>query len=457
MINLEKFKNELNLLLQNGEKKILLAVSGGVDSMVLLWLFANSFSQIAFRTTLEKKQRITNGDLPFQVAHINYHLRGEDSVKDQQLVEDFCQKYNIPYHIYQISDEDKKPKNGSIQMWARDLRYRFFNKILDAENIDYLATAHHLDDQLETFIINLSRGTGLNGLCGIPTNENQIIRPLLGFSKAEIYDFARENQIPFREDISNTKNDYLRNKIRNKISPLLKEINPDFLENFKKSIRYLKQNQEFTSRKIEEVFNDISKKKSGRILINKNQLNSENDFVKFEILRKFGFENMTEIRKIFSAEIGSIFKSKNYVLSVERDELFISEKIKIQNTGKEFFIPIEAIDTENQYYTINISEYFQLEFSEKKEEVSVFFDWDKVKFPLKLRRRKTGDELYPTGMQGKKKLSKYFKDEKFSSLRKDETWLLVDAEDEILWVIPNRQDRRCSPTEKTQNLLKITI
>lgn len=212
MLSQENFNENLQALI--GEEKspsFLLAVSGGVDSMVLLYLISNFKSQISNS---------------FVVAHINYKLRGKDSDLDQKLVEEFCENHQIKLHIYQVSEKDQKPENASIQLWARELRYRFFREIQERENLKYLITAHHLNDQLETFFINLSRGSGITGLSGIPTNENQILRPLLPFSKEEIYAFAKENDIPFREDISNAKNDYLRNKIRNTIIPHFLDLTP---------------------------------------------------------------------------------------------------------------------------------------------------------------------------------------------------------------------------------------
>ena len=216
MLNLDHFKNQLKNIVDSPENRsYLLAVSGGADSMVL----AHCFKDL---------------DVRFQVAHINYKLRGEDSDLDQKTVEDFCEKNDIKFHLYKVSEKDQKPEN-SIQLWARELRYQFFRKVQKEENLEFLVTAHHLNDQLETFIINLSKAAGINGLSGIPANDNHILRPLLNFTKGEIYEFAEENNIEYREDLSNKKNDYLRNKIRNEIIPKLLETNDHFLENFKKS------------------------------------------------------------------------------------------------------------------------------------------------------------------------------------------------------------------------------
>ncbi|WP_228453084.1 tRNA lysidine(34) synthetase TilS [Chryseobacterium sp. CH1] len=193
MLEKSNFRKQLeNLIYQPENHTFLLAVSGGADSMVLAFLF---------RDLRDEKQY---SEYSFQIAHINYKLRGEDSDRDQKVVQNFCEKNHIRFHLYEVSEKDKKPEN-SIQLWARELRYAFFKEIQEKENLKFLVTAHHLNDQLETFIINLSKAAGINGLSGIPANDNFILRPLLEFSKQEIYQFAEENNIEFREDLSNKK------------------------------------------------------------------------------------------------------------------------------------------------------------------------------------------------------------------------------------------------------------
>ena len=270
MLTKETFHHALRNLLQNPESSnFLLAVSGGADSMALLQLFYSSRFKI-------------------QVAHVNYHLRGKDSDADQELVKNFCSVNNIPFHLYEVSDKDQKPEN-SIQNWARNLRYDFFRKIQKTENLDYLVTAHHLNDQLETFLINLSKAAGIHGLSGIPANENQILRPLLNFTKEEIYTFAKTHHLEFREDVSNQKNDYLRNFIRNEIAPKLFETNENFLQNFGKSLNYLNQTKQFVEEKIQQIELELISEKDHVFYLNKAKLSEQNDLMKFEILKKFGF------------------------------------------------------------------------------------------------------------------------------------------------------------------------
>lgn len=302
MITKESFLKSLQSLVREAEhKKFLLAVSGGADSMVLLNLF----------------QRL---DLNFEVAHFNYRLRGEDSDLDEKIVADFCFKNNIELHLYQVSEKEQKPKN-SIQIWARNLRYEFFFKILKQKNFDFIVTAHHLNDELETFIINLSRGSGIKGLSGIPASENKILRPLLRFSKQEIYDFANESGIEFREDASNQKNDYLRNGIRNKVIPVLSEISPDFLSGFKDSLIYLNEANKFLQTTVDEALNDVTiRKNEQETALNKTKLLENNQFIIVEIIRKFGFSG-DEIEKVIAAENGKFFRSKTHELKITRNQI----------------------------------------------------------------------------------------------------------------------------------------
>lgn len=415
MLSYYSFEQELIRLLPDYQKKkTLLAISGGVDSMVL----AHVFNLLPF----SEKDYV-------QIAHINYHFRGEDSNLDQKLVEDFCKKHAIKLHIYSVSEEEKKDMT-SLQNWARELRYRFFREIQQQEDLDFIVTAHHLDDELETFIINLSRASGLAGLSGIPENDNQIIRPLLSFSKEEIYDFAKKENIPFREDKTNQKTDYLRNRIRHEVAPKLKEINVDFEKNFRKSLVYLKQSKNFIDQQIDQVLNEIQIKSNDFLVLNKSQFLKLDTFVRFEILKKFGFHHQAETEKIGKAKTGSIFLSEEYHLLVNRNELIFKSLIYHSEEQERIDLKIE---NNCIYLTSHHTEILHGSWK---------LDAQKIKLPLHLRKKKEGDYFYPSGMMGKKLVSKYFKDEKLSTFAKQKIWLLCDADENILGVLPFRQDRR---------------
>ena len=304
------FNNFKKILMTLGEdipsKRFLLAVSGGADSAVLSHLFRVS-------------------GFEFQIAHVNYHFRGEDSNLDQKVVEDFCKKNNIKFHLKDVSEKEKSQMK-SLQNWAREIRYNFFFNLLEKENLDFIITAHHLNDELETFIINLSRGSGIKGLSGIPKNENRILRPFLTFSKSEIYAFAEENNIDFREDKSNQKDDYLRNKIRNQIVPKMVEVFPNFLEQFSESLGYLDTVNQFFQEEIQKTFEEILiNGNESDFTLNKEILFQKHKTIIIEIIRKLGFTGI-EIEKIMSAENGKFFRSSTHEITIKRKEILCKKR-----------------------------------------------------------------------------------------------------------------------------------
>lgn len=433
MLNLKTFQHALENIYADFRKvKFLLAISGGADSMVLLHLYKSL-------------------GLQFQVAHINYKLRDAESDKDQKLVESICEQNRIPFHLYQVSEKDNKPLN-SIQDWARIIRYDFFRQIQCEQSLDFIVTAHHLNDQLETFIIHLSKASGIKGLSGIPANENNILRPLLGFSKEDIYDFAKENSIEFREDLSNQKNDYLRNKIRNQIVPKLLEVNENFLDNFSKSITYLNQTKNFVEQQVSEIEKEIILHQEDASLINKASFLDQTDFVQYEILRKYGFNDLKENLKIKKAETGKIFISSAYELIIDRKILLLKKSIKGGEQLNEEEITLE-IDAKNQ---IIFPENLHFEINELGK-VNWKLEADKIKLPLRIRHQKDGDLFHPMGMVGKKKIAKFFKDEKIPIFTQQKIWLLCDGNNQVLGVLPFRQDRRFAKSNESSKIIKVKL
>lgn len=436
----KSFKIQLENLVNHPENHTyLLAVSGGADSMVLLSLFA-SFSD-------SQKEK-----LQFQVAHINYKLRGNDSDLDQKTVQDFCIKNHIKFHLYEVSEIDNKPEN-SIQLWARELRYTFFKKIQEEKNIEFLVTAHHLNDQLETFIINLSKASGIKGLSGIPSADHKILRPLLPFTKEEVYQFAKENSIVYREDLSNKKSDYLRNKIRHEIVPKLLETNDHFLANFKKSSSYLNQAKDFIQEQIESIENGLTLFNKDHKILSKEKLSKESTFVKFEILKKYGFNQEEEISKIFKAENGSSFFTKEYQLIITREELILVDSNE-KTAHIDEIILTDHLTVSEDHILINLKGVSQ-DIDEMNRNLEWDFDAEKITFPLKLRRKKEGDLFFPIKMTGTKKISKFLRDEKLSFSEKEKIWILCDSHDHILGIVPYRQDRRYSTSKHTQKVVSI--
>ncbi|KUG10100.1 tRNA lysidine(34) synthetase TilS [Elizabethkingia sp. HvH-WGS333] len=400
-------------------QSFLLALSGGADSMVLADLFLKA-------------------GISFEAAHVNYHLRGEDSNLDQQIVEDFCRQHNIILHTYDVSEKDNKPEN-SIELWAREIRYGFFFRLLEEQKLDFIVMGHHLNDQLETFIINLSKAAGITGLSGIPENNNKILRPLLHITKADIYKFAKENGVNFREDHTNLSRDYLRNQIRHDISPEMEKTNPHFWENFDKSISFLNQAKSFIEEQLQKILDDIIiTETNDELILDKEKLASQPDFVRYEILKKYGFTNPIEQQKIFEAGSGSQFKGNTLNLFIHRNQLIITPRnISEEETEQEIIlIPDEPISFPEKML-----------LSEDKLNQKPYWEIDlqKVVLPLKLRRAKSGDFFHPKGMKGKKLVSKFFKDEKISILARQKVWLLSDSEENVVGIINYRQDGRFLP------------
>lgn len=433
MLNSIQFKKALQNLLPNPQQKsFLCAVSGGADSMVLLHLMYSLGYDV-------------------QVAHVNYKLRGKASDLDQKVVEEFCEINKIKFHLYTVSPSDNQPEN-SIQIWARDLRYQFFFNIIASEKLDGIVTAHHLNDELETFFINLSRGSGIKGLSGMPRQDNKIFRPLLGFSKDQIYDYAHQYHVGFREDASNQKEDYLRNKFRNKLVPELLAIEPHFLTHFSKSITYLSQANDFVEVQIENIFSALSTKKENNWVINKQQLAQQSEFVQYQILKKFGVNSPLEITKIRQAQSGSHFNYEGFWLWINRNEIIISAEKPMMNDGNEEILLIKnKVEVQELNFEFDLSDYLpDWEWNNTNAKQEWIFQLETLVFPIKLRRKKSGDIFFPLGMNGKKKVSKFFKDEKISILAKPKIWLLVDGNDCLLGVLPFRQDGR----NKDENIIE---
>lgn len=422
--------NSLKLNL-NPNAKLLVAVSGGVDSMVLCDLLVKS-------------------KIDFAIAHCNFQLRGKDSDEDENFVVNYCEENQIEFFSKKFEVKNHKNSgNFSTQMAARELRYTWFEEIMKEQNFDYLVTAHHLNDALETFLINLSRGTGIKGLTGIQEND-QILRPLLPFSKAEILNYADENQLKWREDSSNASTDYVRNKIRHKIFPELKEIHPEFLNNFSQSIQFLKEENQLISNHLEEIKSRIFEEEKESIQISIDKIKKLNPIETYlhHLFSEFGFKSTNEILKILQSENGEI-RSKTHRLIRNRNEIILT-KIKLEKFEQEIEL--------NEFEILEKPLYLRfLKSEERNLKADETLDYDKIKFPLRLRKMKIGDIFYPFGMKGSKKLSKYFKDEKYSKIEKENAWLLVDDDDRIVYVVGKRIDDRFKITKHTHKYLNIFL
>lgn len=425
---------EKNLSFITG-KNLLLAVSGGIDSMVLVDLFSKL-------------------DFKLGIAHCNFQLREEESNGDEEFVKTQSKKYTIKGHYKSFDTKNySEEKKISIQQAARELRYNWFNELLEKEGYDYLLTAHHLDDSLETFLINFTRGTGVEGLTGIPEVNGNVIRPLLIFSRDEIENYAKENKIEWREDSSNASDKYFRNKIRHHVIPILKELNPSLLESFENTIKNISGTNTLVKDALNTNFKVIATQKNSETYFDIEKLVQLENYKSYlyEWLKPFGFSDWQSIYELIHSQSGKQIFSENYRLLKDRNQLILSE-IGINNNEESFSIN----ENENSIVKpINLSICNQSYISEPTKSC-IFVNKEKLKFPLKIRKWQEGDYFYPSGMQGKKKVSKYFKDEKFSLIDKENTWLLC-SNNEVIWIINHRADQRFLANNNTQQILKIEL
>lgn len=417
------------------QKKLFLAVSGGLDSMVLLHLMQQ---------------------LPYEIGigHCNFQLRGIESFEDENFVQNYANQFQIPYFHTQFDTVSFATDfKLSTQVAARELRYHWFYEQIELQHFDFIFTAHHADDNLETFLINFSRGTGLDGLCGIPQQNDVVIRPLLPFTREEIEFYAIQNKLQWREDSSNSTDKYLRNKIRHHLVPFLKELNPDFIKSFRSTQEYLQQAQELVSDASFMVYEQVAHEEGEVISFDLNQLLQIPNYASYlyQWLKEYGFTAWKDIYDLVNSQTGKQVVSSNFRLLKNRDSLLLSpihfkeaECYIIEENQEEISIPIPL-------KVCKVSEITTTDTN------TIFVDLAKIDFPLVLRKWNKGDLFYPLGMNGKsKKVSKFFKDEKLSLIEKEATWLLCSSDD-IVWVVGMRPDERFKIENSTKTILKIEI
>lgn len=420
-------------------QKVLLAVSGGIDSMVLLDLFEKS-------------------EFEYGIIHCNFNLRGKESDGDEAFVREQVLNHGVPAWFKSFDTKEYAELNGiSIEMAARELRYEYFEKIRSENNYSYIATAHHLDDLIETFFLNLSRKTGIKGLTGIKEKNGKVIRPLLFAFRNEIEDYARANFTDFREDSSNNDDIYQRNYLRNNILPLFLDWNTAFKKNLLASIENLKETEQVYSGYLqtdrEIVF--VNEGNKGIIQIGELKKVLFPKVVLFEILTDYNF-NSTVINEVFESlgnDSGKQFYSQTHRVIKDRENLYINpleEKedriYYIESDDIELFQPLD----------LNLEKISGQDFNIIKSANVACLDLDLLEFPLLIRKWQQGDYFQPLGMTGFKKVSDFFIDEKLPLHEKENTWLLCSG-NKIVWIMGHRIDNRFKITPKTQQVLKIEI
>jgi tRNA(Ile)-lysidine synthase len=416
--------------------RFVLACSGGVDSVVLAHI-------------------CNDCNMDFAIAHCNFKLRGDASDKDEESVRQLAKELDKQCYVTHFDTLGYMNKNNlSLQIAARELRYEWFYGIMSKNKINILVTAHHADDNLETFLINLSRGTGIEGLTGIPAKTDTICRPLLPFSRSKIMVYAQENGYAWREDESNKDTKYLRNKIRLEVIPKLKELHPSFLDNFKNTIKYLGETNEISRQQLlyikEQLF--IPDNNMIRIPVEALKELSPISAYLFGLFSPFGFKEPDQVNDLLESMSGKLLVSKTHRLLKDRGNLLLSEISNSSNKKETYDLP-EGVLKITEPLEISITH------SDKRNDNTqnvIFVDKNTLNYPLTLRKWNNGDYFYPIGLKGKKKLAKFFKDEKTSVFSKEEQWLLC-SEDKIVWVIGKRADERFKVEENTKEIVRIEV
>lgn len=424
----------------NQADTVLVGVSGGIDSVVLLDLLDKAGFSVA-------------------IAHCNFRLRGAESDGDERLVIDLAKKYDVPLFKTSFDTADYAQENKiSIEMAARDLRYQWFETIRVTHHFDCIAVAHHRDDQLETFFLNLARGTGLTGLTGMRPINGKIVRPLLFASREEIEQYRHENFLDFREDSSNQSLDYQRNKIRHTLMPIMDTLNPSFRDGMIRTMSYLEDVSKIYDRAIRQTWERVALRKGNDYMISIAELKLLDPLPTylFEFLKIFGFNSMVigDIVLSLDGTSGKQFISPTHRLIRDRESLILTP---LQTENKKQFYLEE--DMAEFVYPVHL----KISATEKKDKFKIpdsqfvaCIDRDCIQFPLLIRKWQQGDYFKPLGMQGFKKISDFFIDSKLSLPEKENVWIVANGE-QVVWIIGHRLDDRYKITPGTQHILRLEI
>jgi tRNA(Ile)-lysidine synthase len=433
----DKFLKHLEELgLQPAADRLLLAVSGGLDSMVMLHLFATCGFSVG-------------------VAHVNFQLRGAESDEDEEFVKTWCEEHNIPFYVQRFQTNNYATERKlSIQMAARELRYAWFEELLENEGFRYVATAHHLNDSLETVLINMARGSGIEGMAGIPLKSGNRLRPLLFASKSEIENYAADESIAWREDSSNLTDDYQRNFIRHQVIPALKKVNPSLEDTFIETVSKIRGELTLLQHDL-EVWKKTYWMVEGEIIrINKDGfLPGESAARLWHGIKSFGFiyTQCGDMLRSLHGQSGKQFLTDTHKLVIDRDFLVITPW---GNSVKEVVIETKQEKAVQGSYQMSIKP--ALELNPSSGPANAFLDADKLTFPLIWRKWRPGDYFFPLGMAHRKKISDFLIDNKISLGEKDSVTVL-ESGGEIVWVVGHRIDNRYKLTPETRNALSFFI
>jgi tRNA(Ile)-lysidine synthase len=422
------------------DQRILLAVSGGLDSMVMLHLFHRTGFKIG-------------------VAHVNFQLRGAESDGDEALVKETCERLGVSCYATRVDTAGYAVTNKlSIQVAARELRYSWFKRFLISKEFALLATAHHLNDQLETVLLNFTRGTSLKS---IPERNGYTIRPLLPFSRQQLEAYAAAHQIKWRDDGSNAGDDYPRNFIRHHVVPLLRELNPNLEQSFNRTLERLQATRELAERQVEELQQRYVSVAGERIAIEKTFAEAVANPVpllwKFIRIYGFNYDQAAGILAALNGESGRIFRAPGYTLVVDRTQLILTplvsglDAISITTPGAQAVLGAWQLTIEP--WTVNRGPWT---FPPQPNPHVAWLDGTRLTFPLTWRTWREGDSFYPLGMNHRKKVSDFLIDSKVSVADKAMVTVLESGGD-IVWVVGHRIDNRFRITPDTQEALQLRL
>ncbi len=423
------------------EDKVLLAVSGGIDSVAMLQCFKDA------------------GCYNYGIAHCNFGLRGDESDEDALFVQKLAKKAKVPFHTHQFDTENfAAQEKVSIQMAARQLRYAWFKKVMKDYGYSFLATAHHKNDTFETVLFNLVRGTGISGLHGISSKSGEVVRPLLFADKEMIMDFVAQKNLSWREDSSNSSIKYARNSLRNEVVPVLKKINPDLENTFDHTLERLLQVEAVFFDALKIVTDEAVERKENDVYIALDVLKRKNvsAVMLWEILKEYGYsyvQSKDVAARMFEGA-GRIFESSTYQLNVDREHLIISPKKNIE------FFPSPVYENQLKFLSDALTLHFTTEkakgFKITSQKNIAALDYDKLVFPLEVRKWQRGDVFFPLGMKQKKKLSDFMIDEKIPLNLKERVFVLT-SNNAIVWVVGHRIDDRYKIADATERVLKVQV
>ena len=438
---IEQFIEQKELMSKN--QLYLVALSGGADSVALLLVL----KRLGYNV---------------EAAHCNFHLRGEESDRDEDFCKDLCRELDIKLHLAHFDTQTNASLHGiSIEMAARNLRYNYFEALLKDINASAVCVAHHKDDSAETLLLNLVRGTGIEGLTGIKSKNNRIVRPFLCVRRNEIINYLEQQNQSFVTDSSNLVNDVQRNKIRLDVMPLLQTINPSVVEHLNQTGEYVEDATAILNATLEQMYDRVVLLKTEeQMIVDIERLEKEqsSSYLLWNILKNYGF-NAAQIKQIsqgLTTSIGRVWESTTHALTINNNKIIVEPLFTCDS--KEYRLIEEGLYHLNSKLSIEIKkESYSSDKGFSKDPKYIWIDADKVAFPLFIRLIKEGDRMIPLGMKGGKLISDMLTDSKVSYFDRQRQYVLLNNEQQIIWLLGRRIDDRYKITSSTKTVLKIKL